>query len=194
MVPTPDAGSRDSGVPFDGGDYDPVAGNPFDGPISLDDERIARLDGSGLRAGSAPCREPIRGRVFRVIDGDTVRFTASDGSLEATVRFIGVDTPEVGRDGMPSDCYGDEATVFTEQLLGHDVWLSFDTACTDRFDRLLAYVHIGGGSGDMWQRQLLQRGFARVLTVRPDVQFRATFESDESAAQAADVGLWRACF
>jgi len=196
MVPTTDAGGTDGGVvvPHDAGDYDPVAGNGFDGPILFDNERIARIDGAGLRAGGTPCREPMRGRIFRVIDGDTVRFTASDGSLEATVRLIGVDTPEIAHDGMSAECFGDEATAFSTQLVGQDVWLSFDAECRDDFGRLLAYLHIGGGSGDMWQRQLLQRGFARVLTIRPNSQFRTTFESDKSAAQSADRGLWRACF
>jgi len=185
-----DAGPSD----FDGGDYDPVAGNGYDGPLIFDDARVARIDGTLLRAGSSPCREPVLGRVYRISDGDTVQFTAADGSLDARVRMIGVDTPEIAHMGMPADCYGAEATTFTEQLLDRTVWLTFDATCYDSFDRLLAYVHIGSGAGDLWERQLLRRGFARVLTVGANRQFRGQFEEDESTAMSEDAGLWGACF
>lgn len=178
---------------LDAGEYDPVAGNGYEGPLIFDDERVARIDGSLLRAGSSPCREPVLGRIYRVTDGDTVQFTAADGSLDARVRMIGIDTPEIAHDGMPTDCYGPEAQAFTEQLLDRTVWLTFDATCFDTFDRLLAYVHIGSGAGDLWERQLLRRGFARVLTIGANRQFRAQFEDDESAAMSEDAGLWGAC-
>jgi len=195
QVGSSDAGADDAGRgTFDAGDYDPVAGNGYDGPLIFDDERVARIDGSMLRAGNSPCRAPILGRVYRVSDGDTVLFTASDGSLDARVRMIGIDTPEIAHDGMPADCYGPEAQDFTEQLVDHTVWLTFDSTCYDSFDRLLAYVHIGSGAGDLWERQLLRRGYARVLTIGANRQFRGQFEDDESTAMSEDAGLWSACF
>lgn len=188
-----EAGVSDAGPPRDSG-YDPVLGNPFTGPLSFDDDRVARIDGTLLPSGSSPCREPILGRIYRVIDGDTVRFTSSDGTLDRSIRMIGVDTPEVGRDGMVSECYADEATLFTGQLLDRTVWLTFDATCFDSFDRLLAYVHIGAGSGDFWERQLLRRGFATELTVGANRQFRSVFQEDENTAMADNAGLWDACF
>ncbi|MBX3273504.1 MAG: thermonuclease family protein [Sandaracinaceae bacterium] len=189
-----DAGTDAGDGPRDGGGYDPVLGNAFDGPLLLDDERLARIDPSGLRAGPSPCRAPIRGRLYRVIDGDTFLFTAADGSIDARVRMIGVDTPELAHDGMPAQCYGTEAAAFTSGLLDRQVWLTFDADCTDSFGRMLAYVHVGAGSGDFFQRQLLRRGFARVLTIGGNRQYRALFEEDESAAMGAGAGLWSACF
>lgn len=195
-APGADAGT-DAGVgPTDGGGYDPVLGNGFDGPLLLDDDRVARIDGSGLRAGTSPCHEPVRGRVYHVSDGDTFDFTAADGSLDSKVRIIGIDTPEINHppDTTPTQCYGDEATQFTRQLLDHQVWLTFDRDCRDDFGRLLAYVHIGAGANDFFERQLLRRGFARVLTVAPNSQYRSLFEADESTAMSENVGLWGACF
>ncbi len=190
MVPGTDAGTPAG----DGGGYDPVLGNGFEGPLLLDDARVAGIDGTALRAGASMCRAPIRGRVYRVIDGDTFGFTAADGSLDATVRMIGVDTPEIAHPPEPEECYGDEARAFTNQLFDRQVWLTFDNDCYDDFDRLLAYVHIGAGSGDFFQRQLLRRGFARVLTIGSDRTYAGLFEEDESAAMRADAGLWSACF
>ena len=195
MVPVPDAGSSvDAAIPYDAGDYDPVLGVPFEGPVSFDPARVQRIDPSGLRQGASPCRAPVLGRVYRIIDGDTVRFTASDGSLDQTVRMIGIDTPEIAHDGMAAECFGPEASTFSENLLDQTVWLTFDNGCFDTFDRLLAYVHIGPGAGDLWQRQLLQRGFARAFTFGSNRTFSSTFNNDESAAQRANAGMWDACF
>lgn len=175
-----------------------MLGNGYDGPLLLDDERLAAIDGNGLRAGASQCHAPVRGRVYRVVDGDTFHFTAADGSLDATVRIIGIDTPEIAHpDAMPptaADCYGDEARAFTMQLLDHQVWLTFDNDCYDPYDRLLAYVHIGAGAGDFFERQLLRRGLARVLTVGSNRQYASLFRDDESAAMTANAGLWSACF
>lgn len=189
----PDGGPGDGGEPIDS-NYDPVAGNPFEGDLIFDDARMMRLDGAMLRAGATPCHAAVLGRVYRVIDGDTIDVTAVDGSLDANVRMIGIDTPEVGRPGVPEDCYGAEASAFTEQLLNHLVWLTFDNDCRDTFDRWLAYVHIGGGAGDFWQRQLLRRGYATVFTVAPNRTYRTVFEDDRAVAESANVGMWAACF
>ncbi len=195
-VPGADGGVPDGAGPRDGGGYDPVLGNGFDGPLLLDDDRLAAIDGNGLRAGASQCRAPIRGRVYRVVDGDTFHFTAADGTLDATVRMIGVDTPEIAHASPPSpaECYGDEARAFTMQLLDHQVWLTFDNDCYDDFDRLLAYVHVGAGAGDFFERQLLRRGFARVLTIGSNRQYAPIFRDDESAAMSANAGMWAACF
>ncbi len=188
-----DAGT-DAGQPVDSG-YDPGTGNSFEGPIVLDDQRVMELDPGRLPAGLSPCLPPHMGRVTRVADGDTL---VVEGTVPEVFRFdvrmIGVDTPEVGRGGEPSDCFGDEASDFTQALRGHLVWLTFDQECRDRFDRHLAYVHIGVGAGDMWERQLLRRGMARVLTIAPNSSYASTFESDQAMAQSAGTGLWSACF
>jgi micrococcal nuclease len=189
-------GSGDAGAeagPVDAG-YDPETGNRFEGPIVLDDERVRGLDPSALRAGRTPCRAPILGRVYRVSDGDTIHVEGTSEIVDLDVRFIGVDTPEVAHDGMPAECYGDQATDFTEQLRGHLVWLTFDEDCTDRFGRTLAYVHVGAGDGDMWERQLLRRGYATVLTIGGNDTYAAQFETDEAAASSEDAGLWGFCF
>lgn len=180
--PPPDAG------------YDPATGNRFEGPLSLDDERVRRLDPAGLRAGSAPCREPILARVYRVVDGDTVWVRGESAVLDTPLRLIGVDTPEVASSTQSAQCYGDDARIFTRLLQDRLVWLTFDADCFDPFDRLLAYVHVGAGEGDIWQRQLLRRGFGRVLTIGGNRTYSGVFTADQDFANMSGVGLWSACF
>jgi micrococcal nuclease len=183
--------------PRDGGPEGCVAnaGNPLDGPIVLDDDRVSATDPSCLPAGAAPCLPPHLGRVTSVVDGDTLRVEGTVPEVFLmNVRMIGVDTPEVGHGGDPSDCFGEAAAEFTRQLQGHLVWLTFDAECIDPFNRRLAYVHIGDGTGDLWERQLLSRGMARVLTIAPNNSYATTFEQDEARAQSGDVGLWGSCF
>ncbi|HJL18708.1 MAG TPA: thermonuclease family protein [Sandaracinaceae bacterium LLY-WYZ-13_1] len=186
-------GGDDAGPDATDAGYDPEVGNRFTGPLVLDDARMEGIDPSALRAGSAPCRAPILGRVFRVADGDTISVEGLSEVVVLNVRMIGVDTPEVAHEGMPAECYGDEAADFTRQLEGHLVWLTFDEDCTDRFDRTLAYVHVGTGDGDLFERQLLRRGFANVLTIGGNDAYATQFRSDESAAASENAGLWGFC-
>lgn len=179
----------------DGGHAASDAGhNSFDGPITLDDERVSHVDPSTLPAGAAPCMAPVLARVYHIADGDTISVRSDNPVLDARVRFIGVNAPEIAHPPAPAECYGDEASAFTSQLEGHLVWLTFDSTCHDPYDRLLAYVHVGDGEADFWQRQMLRRGFARVLTVGDDRTYAPVFESDETYANMAGAGLWTACF
>lgn len=167
----------------------------YSGTITFDDTATMAIDPTTLPTGNAPCRAPLLARVTRDVDGDTMHV---DGVSEITgdldIRFIGVNAPEIMHGpGTVADCYGDEATTFTRQLEGHLVWLTFDGDCLDVYGRTLAYVSYGGAESQMWQRQLLRRGYARTLSIAPNTTHRATFESDELIAQSERQGLWSAC-
>ncbi len=176
------------------------AGNPqdlsFDGPITLDDARVRQIDPSTLPAGTTPCMQPVLATVYRIADGDTIWIRATSPVLDAKVRLIGVNAPEIAHppDPTPAECYGDEATVCTSQLENHQVWLTFVNTCHDTYGRMLAYVHVGNGEAGFWQRQMLRRGFARVLTVGDNRMYQGVFQSDEDFANMSHAGLWAACF
>lgn len=182
----------DAYVPqVDSGPPDPS----FEGPVPFDDAATMALDPTTLPAGSSPCRAPLLARVTRDVDGDTIHV---DGVSEPTgdldIRFIGVNAPEIAHGtGTVAECYGDEATTFTTQLVGHLVWLTFDAECLDVYGRTLAYVSYGAAPEQMWERQLLRRGFARTLAIAPNTSYRPLFESDQSIAQNEHMGLWSAC-
>lgn len=183
-------------VPVDGG-YDRARGNAFEGPILFDDERVRTLDPAELPAIAGACRPPVLGIVTAVTDGDTLHVAVPSERQTWDVRLIGVNAPEVAHpsDGGLSEreCYGDEAHAFSELLRSRFVWLTFDQGCFDPFGRSLAYVWIGPGTGDLWQRQLVARGFAEAVEIPPNTAYAADLAGRRAAAQAAGVGLWGAC-
>ncbi len=155
-----------------------------------DDDSWITLDPSTLPQGPDPCQAPALATVLQVFDGDTALMDMPSGPHES-VRFIGIDTPEVSHNGEPADCYADEATAFAEQQLYPDeVWLTFDHECRDYYDRLLAYVHVRDG---FYEIEALAGGYARTLAVEPNTTFADDFAQVESGAQATDAGLWGVC-
>jgi micrococcal nuclease len=167
--------------------------NAFEGELVFDDDLVGRLDPTTLGRGSAPCCSPLLGRVTRVVDGDTIHVRSVVDGVETTVRLIGVNAPEIAHTGTEADCYGPEAQTFTQLLNGRLVWLTFDAGLHDPFDRSLAYVWIGNGEGDMWNRQLARRGFAAPLSIQPNVTFARTFDDDVQLAKDAQTGMWKDC-
>ncbi|HSO30587.1 MAG TPA: thermonuclease family protein [Candidatus Sulfomarinibacteraceae bacterium] len=136
--------------------------------------------------GTAPIGPTELATVLSITDGDTIRVDRGFGS--EPVRYIGINTPEVGDPG------GSEATAENARLVaGLQVVLERDVSETDRFDRLLRYVWIDTGSG--WilvNLELVRRGFAQAATYPPDVRFSELFLAAERAARSAEVGLWAA--
>jgi len=126
-------------------------------------------------------------RVTRVVDGDTVKISpAVNGNDE--VRLIGVDTPETKDPDCGVQPYGSQASAFSQsQLGGQEVGLEFDVERTDRYGRLLAYVH---KNGDMFNETLLQEGYAQVATFSPKGTYVDCFRAAQEEARAAGRGLW----
>ena len=159
-------------------------------PDSIDD--ISDIDPDTLPQGASPCREPVLAEVTEVIDGDTLWARTAAGSEK--IRLIGLDTPELGWDGDASECYAEEAAAFTAQALtGQWVWLTFDGTCEDIYGRTLAYVLLGAGDQDFFQRLLLRGGYAWDYPWTNTDTFADTFSSDEQHAQSLGEGLWSAC-
>lgn len=127
--------------------------------------------------------------VTGVVDGDTIHVDL--GGVDTTIRLIGIDTPE--KDGPYTDleCYGEEATRFTEDLLeGEDVALEFDVEPTDRFDRTLAYVWV---RGDLANEEILRAGAGVLLAIPPNVTYVERLKDAQRDARDAGRGLWGAC-
>lgn len=124
--------------------------------------------------------------VTRVIDGDTLQVELN-GALER-VRMIGVDTPETVHPTLGEEPYGKEASLFTkEQLTGKTVQLEFDVEERDQYGRLLAYVWL---DNEMFNRILLQQGYAQTATYPPNVKYVDYFKADQKQAREMDLGLW----
>ncbi|MCB9627586.1 MAG: thermonuclease family protein [Sandaracinaceae bacterium] len=127
---------------------------------------------------------PTRAVVARVIDGDTVELEGGE-----RVRYLLVDTPE---NTSSVECFGAEATAFNRALVeGREVRLTYDVACTDRFDRLLAYVEV---DGRVVNQLLVEQGYACVLHIPPNGEELAPLYEDlETRAVDEGRGLWSVC-
>ena len=170
-----DSGSDSAPIPED-------TGLPFD-----------QIVGGELPAGPNPCREAIRVPVGRVIDGDT--FEIGGGTLDGQdVRIIGVDTPEIGYNGNPDECWAVEARAFArERLLNRDVWLTFDAQCTDNYGRLLAYVYTGTLEQGNFTVAALSTGQGLAMSIPPNDTFEQLFSDAMDVARTSDTGLWSEC-
>jgi micrococcal nuclease len=122
-------------------------------------------------------------RVERVVDGDTVRLAGV-----GRVRLIGIDTPEVYGH---VECFGREASAYAKSVLrrGAEVRYEAGTEAHDRYGRLLAYVWLPDGR--LFNRMLVQRGYATTLTIEPNDQLARGFRAAEVAARRARAGMWR---
>lgn len=130
--------------------------------------------------------------VIEVIDGDTVDLSIA-GRFQR-VRLIGIDTPETKHPNKPVQCYGHEATAFTESLLTRDtaVRIERDTEARDTYDRLLVYLY--RNSDDMFiNLELVLQGFAHVLTIEPNIAYMDKFVAASRDAYSNNRGLWQAC-
>jgi micrococcal nuclease len=130
-------------------------------------------------------------QVIRVVDGDTIQVRLH-GAKER-VRLIGVDTPETVKPDTPVQCFGKAASAEAHRLLdGRSVRLVADVEPRDRYGRMLAYVY-RLPDGLFINAELARRGFARQLTIPPNVRFAERFRSLVAQAREAGRGLWGAC-
>ena len=126
-----------------------------------------------------------------VIDGDTIVLEVQNQT--ETVRLLGVDTPETVHPSKPIECFGPEASAFTKATLvkGSSVKLLRDVEPRDRFQRLLVYLFLADGT--LFNQLLIDRGFARTLSIEPNTTFASQFATHESNARNRRVGLWQYC-
>ncbi|MBD0379323.1 thermonuclease family protein [Paenibacillus sp. WST5] len=126
-------------------------------------------------------------KVDRMVDGDTFEVTLK-GKKEK-VRLIGVDTPETKKPNTPVMFYGKEASDYSKKrLLKQTVELEFDVEKQDQYKRLLAYVWIGD---ELFNRTLIQEGYARMATYPPNVKYVDLFKKDQEEARNKKKGLWQ---
>ena len=119
-------------------------------------------------------------RVLSVTDGDTIRVEIEGQSVP--VRYLGIDTPEVGQP------FASEATAHNRSLVvGQTVTLVKDVSETDQFDRLLRYVL----AGDTFVNyQMVRDGYAFASTYPPDVACATTFADAQAIARSEGDGSW----
>jgi micrococcal nuclease len=144
----------------------------------------------------APSPDTLRGTVTRVTDGDTVQVLVSGETR--TVRLLGVDTPETVHPKKPVQFYGREASNFTKKsLLNKTVWLEYDAAPLDRYNRHLAYLWLEEpGKGEaavrrgMFNARLILEGYGKTMTIQPNSKYANLFAKFQREARTQKRGLW----
>lgn len=120
------------------------------------------------------------GTVVWVIDGDTIEVEIQ-GQVQR-VRYIGIDAPEANEPG-----YEEARRANARLVSGREVHLERDVSETDEYGRLLRYVYAGSR---LVNEELIEQGWARTLTIPPDVRHADRFAELQRQAQYAGVGLW----
>ena len=119
-----------------------------------------------------------------MIDGDTV--VLADGQH---VRLLGINAPELGKDGAPDQPLAAQARVGLAVLVEkRRVTLIFEREHHDHYGRLLAHLLLPDGS-DV-EQILLREGLAWAVAVPPDVKSLPVYLAAENEARAAGRGVW----
>ncbi len=132
-------------------------------------------------------------KVLRAIDGDTIELESGK-----KVRYIGIDTPELHHPKKPVQCFAQEAMMTNKKLVeGKQVRLEKDVSETDRYGRLLRFVHVENSTASteatFINDYLVRQGFAFAATFPPDVKYSEQFKLAQREAMENNRGLWSKC-
>ena len=123
------------------------------------------------------------GRVLQVVDGDTI---VVDGV--GTVRYLGIDTPELHHPRKPVERFAARAAAANRALVaGREVRLVTDREDHDAYGRLLAYVYVGDV---MVNAELMRGGYAESFAFAPNTLHKDLFDRLEQEARDAHRGQW----
>jgi len=143
-----------------------------------------------LSGAQAFCPAPIELEsvtVQRVVDGDTLRL--SDGR---SVRMIGLNTPELGKQGRSDEPFAVVARKRLEALVAASdgrVGLLPGKESKDHYGRTLAHVY--GADGANLEAQMLAEGLGFHVGVAPNVDLVSCQQAAERSARQAGLGIWR---
>jgi len=123
-------------------------------------------------------------RSAHVYDGDTIKL--EDGRK---VRFLGINTPEIGYNGEPSEPFAEKARQALKELLADNprLALRYEEDRKDRYGRLLAHVYLPD-KRDV-ELLLLRQGLAAAVAIAPNVGNFDCYLAAEREAQ--DRGMWQ---
>ncbi len=128
---------------------------------------------------------PREAEVTRVIDGDTAELAGG-----ARVRFLGIDAPEMERDGRAAEFLAHQSKDYVAGLIqGKTVRLEYDRERYDRYGRLLAYLYLPDGT--MVNLAVVRQGLARVYSQAPNLRHQEALNAAQQEAMGAGRGLWQ---
>lgn len=130
---------------------------------------------------------PSEARVVAVFDGDTVLLDTGQ-----SLRYLGIDAPEVGHAKTPADCYANEARDANSKLVLHKkIRIEYDKSTSDAHGRILGDVFLPGGRSV--GAELLRTGCAVVFGKEDAFRRRGEFMAYQKEAIDGRRGMWGAC-
>jgi len=146
----------------------------------------------GVYAGVALAFCPAPGKlpsakVQRVVDGDTLRLV--DGR---NVRLIGLNSPEMGRQGRSAEPFAEAARKRLQALIAASdgrVSLQYGQQAKDHYGRTLAHAYDSRGRN--LEAQLLAEGLGYLVAVAPNLALVQCQKAAERSARQARAGLWQ---
>jgi len=144
---------------------------------------------------------PKRYQVVEITDGDTIKviplskiksFSSNNKDYVLTIRYIGVDTPELGRGEQENDCYAEQAMEINENLvLNKKIRLEFDKNKMDRFGRYLAYVYTPDKV--FVNKYLLENGAGEFQIDTVNLKYQEILIEAAEKGHQQQKGLWEKC-
>lgn len=137
--------------------------------------------------------ERFRATVLRIADGDTIVVAVK--GRETRVRLLGVDAPELGRDGQPGEPYSRAATEFVKARIAQATRIEIEVAGdrVDSYGRSLAFTWLwlpGRPEAVNLSEELLREGLARAIRSY-EYPGKAGFLALESEARQKNRRMWR---
>ncbi|HLS45164.1 MAG TPA: thermonuclease family protein [Ornithinicoccus sp.] len=173
--------------PSDGAEQD--SGDRAEGGQGAEDRDPDSDDGSKP---AAPAEWGPLYDVLGVSDGDTIKVSI-DGVSER-IRIIGIDAPELARDGQSAECFAQPSASEMQSLVqSQRVHLLADPtqADRDRYDRLLRHVvREGGGHVGLI---MVSGGYAEEEQFAAPYEYQSDLVAAEQQARTDGLGLWSAC-
>jgi micrococcal nuclease len=151
---------------------------------------------SGQYVFAAPLEKCI---VLKVYDGDTLACDINnnghiDDSTEH-IRLLGIDATEMhwspknhtGKD----EPYAKEAMDYVvENTMYKPIYLEYDNQIYDKYNRRLAYIYLDPDGNTMLNKQLLEKGLARVLIIGVNRRYSQEFYALQDQAKSQHLNLW----
>lgn len=153
-------------------------------------------------------RLPLHGKLDRVLDGDTIRWThqpflkkffnasssPNKDSSSVSIRLAGIDCPETPKQGSSGQPFGLEAKNHVQSLMQGKT-VKIVPVSKDQYGRILAMVFVKSNPFDAGLNvsvDLISRGFATVYKGQGSDYdgMKGTFIETEKRAKESKVGIW----
>lgn len=131
-----------------------------------------------------PVPSPTLRQVTTVLDGDTIVLKGNQH-----IRLLGINTPETNTRHREAEAGGIVAKKWLqEKLTGVNVYLEYDQQKADHYNRSLA--HIRTKNGEHINLILVEKGFAFVNLIPPNLRHADALISAQKKAEKNKLGIW----